>query len=221
MFADAGLLDRALRHRSAGSPHNERMEFLGDALLGAIVAEALSTRLPNADEGELTRARTLVVRESALAEVARELGIGQALSLGPGELKSGGFRRDSILADALEAVMAAIYLDAGWLACRTEVCRMLDASITRAIGARSDKDPKTMLQEWLQARQLPLPDYELLETQGPDHARQFTVLCRVTQPPSHSEATAVSRKLAELAAARSVCERLGILPAADATDDRI
>src|SRR6187549_597972 len=120
-FADPGLLAQALTHRSAGSPHNERLEFLGDALLNLIVAEQLYQRWPRADEGAMTRARAELVRESTLARIARELGLGERLTLGPGEMKSGGHRRDSILADALEAVVAAIYLDAGFDACRAVV----------------------------------------------------------------------------------------------------
>ncbi len=128
-FRDASLLDRALTHRSASAQHNERLEFLGDALLGALVAEALYTRWPKAAEGELTRARAELVRESSLATIARQLELGARLQLGPGELKSGGHRRDSILADAVEALVAAIYLDAGLDACRAAVLPWFTAAI--------------------------------------------------------------------------------------------
>lgn len=211
-FDDPALLQQALRHRSAGSPHNERMEFLGDALLGAIVAEALSQRLPRADEGELTRVRSSVVRESSLADVARAMGLGDALQLGGGELKSGGRRRESILADALEAVIAAIYLDGGWEACCAQVREMFDATIERAVAARADKDSKTLLQEWLQSRQWALPEYDLIDTTGPDHEREFSVCCRLVDPPHSARATASSRKLAETEAARRLCVMLGVLP---------
>lgn len=213
-FGNPDLLQRALRHRSAGAPHNERMEFLGDALLGAIVAEILSEQLPKADEGELTRARASIVRESALAEVARSFNLGDSLALGAGELKSGGRRRDSILADSLEAVIAAIYLDAGWEACRVQVRTLFGGVIERAISVRTEKDPKTLLQEWLQSHQLALPEYELLDCSGPDHAREFSVRCRLLEPPRFAEGAAGSRKLAETAAARSLCVMLGVLPPA-------
>ncbi len=195
------------------------MEFLGDALLGAIVAETLSERLPRADEGELTRARASVVRESALADVARAAGLGDSLVLGPGELKSGGRRRDSILADSLEAVIAAVYLDAGWDACRVQVRSLFGNAIERAVSARVEKDAKTLLQEWLQGRQLGLPEYELLDTTGPDHAREFSVRCRVVDPPAYADAVAGSRKLAETGAARSLCMMLGVLPPDGAFDE--
>jgi len=196
------------------------MEFLGDALLGAIIAETLWERLPRADEGELTRVRSSVVRESTLADVARSMGLGDALLLGGGELKSGGRRRDSILADSLEAVIAAIHLDGGWQVCRAQVRDMFDAVIERAIAARSDKDPKTLLQEWLQARQRALPEYELLDTSGPDHAREFSVCCRLREPPHSAEATASSRKLAEIEAARRLCTMLGVLPASEGPNEQ-
>lgn len=210
-FGDPALLQQALRHRSAGSPHNERMEFLGDALLGAIIAETLWQRMPRSDEGELTRVRSSVVRESTLADVARSLGLGDVLLLGGGELKSGGRRRDSILADSLEAVIAAIYLDGGWQACCVHVREMFDTVIERAVAARSDKDSKTLLQEWLQSRQRPLPEYELVDTTGPDHEREFSVCCRLTDSPHSAQATAGSRKLAETEAARRLCVMLGVL----------
>ncbi len=217
-FGDPALLLQALRHRSAGSPHNERMEFLGDALLGAIIAEELSQRLPRSDEGELTRVRSSVVRESTLADVARSMGLGDVLQLGGGELKSGGRRRDSILADSLEAVIAAIYLDGGWQACCNQVREMFDAAIDRAISARNDRDAKTLLQEWLQSRQRALPEYELLDATGPDHEREFSVRCRLAEPPHSAEASASSRKLAETEAARRLCVMLGVLPPTGSTN---
>lgn len=152
-FSDPALLKQALTHRSAGAPHNERLEFLGDSIVNMMAAEALYRRWPKADEGAMTRARAELVREGALAVIARTLQLGERLTLGPGEMKSGGHRRDSILADAVEAVVAAIYLDAGFEACRAVVLPWFSASIEALpASGRPEKDPKTRLQEWLQAR---------------------------------------------------------------------
>ncbi|NLG60187.1 MAG: ribonuclease III [Gammaproteobacteria bacterium] len=203
-FADPGLLARALTHRSAGAPHNERLEFLGDALLGLIVAEALFQRWPRADEGALTRARAELVRESTLARIARRLDLGPLLRLGPGEMKSGGHRRDSILADALEAVIAAIYLDAGADACRTAVLGWLEPELGELVMGKVEKDPKTRLQEWLQARQHPLPTYELLGESGSDHDKTFRVRCLLAAPDLSAEGEGSSRRAAEQQAAESV-----------------
>ena len=203
-FADPGLLARALTHRSAGAPHNERLEFLGDALLGLIVAEALFQRWPRADEGALTRARAELVRESTLARIARRLDLGPLLRLGPGEMKSGGHRRDSILADALEAVIAAIYLDAGADACRTAVLGWLEPELGELVMGQVEKDPKTRLQEWLQARQHPLPTYELLGESGSDHDKTFRVRCLLAAPDLSAEGEGSSRRAAEQQAAESV-----------------
>jgi ribonuclease-3 len=202
-FRDPDLLRRALRHRSAGPAHNERLEFLGDALVNLIVAQSLYEHWPRADEGALTRARASLVRESALAEVARRLGLGDALELGPGELKSGGHRRDSILADTLEAVVGAIHLDAGFDACRAVVLPWFEPAIL-ALPTNVDKDAKTRLQEWLQARQLPRPEYTLIDTRGQDHARTFRVACETREPARREEAEAPSMRAAEQAAAERV-----------------
>ena len=208
-FADPGLLRQALRHRSAGAQHNERMEFLGDALLNLIVAEALHSRWPKADEGALTRARASLVRESTLAAVARKLDLGSHLDLGPGELKSGGHRRDSILADALEAVVAAIHLDAGFEACRASVLPWFAPLIDELPIGKVEKDAKTRLQEWLQARQAARPDYFLIEAVGEEHARTFRVGCRIPEPPLDAEGQGSSLRIAEQAAAAALLERLG------------
>ncbi|KRG76878.1 ribonuclease 3 [Stenotrophomonas ginsengisoli] len=201
-FADPALLAQALRHRSAGVPHNERLEFLGDSIVNMLVAQTLFERWPKADEGALTRARSTLVCEGALAVIARQLELGPRLVLGPGELKSGGFRRDSILADAVEAVIAAIYLDAGFDACRQVVLPWFEASIAAlpATG-KPDKDPKTRLQEWLQARQKPLPHYELISESGDDHAKHFHVRCTLVDPTLASEGEGTSRRIAEQQAA--------------------
>lgn len=206
-FRDASLAALALTHRSAGKPNNERMEFLGDALLGAIVAEMLYETHPKATEGEMSRLRAQLVNGQALAVMARELELGDRLKLGSGELKSGGFRRDSILADAFEALVAAVYLDGGFDACR-DVVRALFAERIAALP-RSSKDAKTRLQEWLQAQGLPLPQYELVATQGEDHARIFDVNCVVTEPlPITATGRGSSRRLAEQDAAEVVMNRL-------------
>ena len=207
-FTDPGLLRQALRHRSAGAPHNERMEFLGDALVNLIVAEALHSRWPKADEGQLTRARASLGRESTLAAIARQLDIGGQLELGPGELKSGGHRRDSILADALEAVVAAIHLDAGFEACRERVLPWFAPLIDELPIGKVEKDAKTRLQEWLQARQAARPDYFLIEAVGEAHARVFRVGCRIPDPPLEAEGQGSSLRSAEQAAAAGILDQL-------------
>ena len=208
-FADAALLRQALTHRSAGSPHNERLEFLGDALLNLVVAEQLYTRWPGADEGAMTRARAELVRESSLARIARELGVGEHLVLGPGEMKSGGHRRDSILADAVEAMIAACYLDAGFDACRALVLSWF-LPLLEALPPpnRVGKDPKTRLQEWLQARRLPVPEYAVVGTQGEAHAQQFAVECRIPALGVTAHGEGGSRRAAEQDAAQRAWSEL-------------
>lgn len=204
VFADPALLAQALTHRSAGSPHNERLEFLGDALVNQFIAEALYRHWPRADEGALTRARAELVRESALAGIARTLDLGAHLVLGPGEMKTGGHRRDSILADALEALIAAIYLDAGFDACRAVVLPWFAPLIAALPPANKvGKDAKTRLQEWLQARQHPLPVYALLHEGGEDHARIFRVSCTLSVPALRTEGEGSSRRAAEQQAAEA------------------
>ena len=201
------LAQLALTHRSIGKPNNERLEFLGDALLGAVIAEMLYEVHPNASEGELSRLRAQLVNGQALALVARELELGDELKLGPGELKTGGFRRDSILADAFEALVAAVYLDSGFEACR-DVVRGLFAERIAALR-RSSKDAKTRLQEWLQAGGWPLPQYELTASHGEDHAKTFDVSCVISEPlPLQAEARGASRRAAEQDAAETVLNQL-------------
>ncbi|HEY0180961.1 MAG TPA: ribonuclease III [Dokdonella sp.] len=204
-FADAVLLERALTHRSAGQANNERLEFLGDALVNLFVAELIYERHPRADEGEMTRLRAALVNGSALAEVARAEELGERLRLGPGELKSGGYRRDSILADAFEALVAAIYVDAGWQACRAVVRRLFEARV--AAAAQAPKDAKTRLQELLQGRNLALPVYELVAVGGEDHARTFDVACRVDALAIATSGSGTSRRAAEqIAAERALAD---------------
>lgn len=206
-FRDPALAQLALTHRSAGKPNNERLEFLGDALLGVVVAELLYEAHPNASEGELSRLRAQLVNGQALAQIARELELGDELKLGSGELKSGGFRRDSILADAFEALMAAVYLDSDFAQCRQTV-RSLFAERVAAIP-RSSKDAKTRLQEWLQARGWPLPHYELKDSYGEEHAKTFDVSCAIAEPlPLSAEGRGGSRRAAEQDAAEAVLRQL-------------
>lgn len=209
VFANPDLLAQALRHRSAGTPHNERLEFLGDSILGQMVAQALFERWPKADEGALTRARSALVCEGSLAAIGRKLELGLRLTLGPGELKSGGFRRDSIIADAVEAVIAAIYLDAGWDACRSVVMPWFEESLqSLPTSGKPLKDPKTRLQEWLQARQKALPQYELISESGDDHAKHFQVRCTLVDPVCVTEGEGTSRRIAEQQAATAALAQL-------------
>lgn len=206
-FRNPALAALALTHRSVGKPNNERMEFLGDALLGAFVAEMLYEAHPKASEGELSRLRAQLVNGQALAVIARELELGDGLKLGPGELKSGGFRRDSILADAFEASLAAVFLDGGLEACRTVVRELFGERI--AALQRSSKDAKTRLQEWLQGKGFALPQYELVDTRGEDHAKIFDVRCTVAEPAAFgADASGPSRRQAEQDAAEVVLSHL-------------
>jgi len=207
-FRDPALLAQALTHRSAGAPHNERLEFLGDALVGLIVAEALYLRWPKADEGAMTRARAELVRESSLARIARDMDLGARITLGPGEMKSGGHRRDSILSDALEAVVGAIYLDAGFEACCRAVLPWFEPLVAALPAGGIGKDPKTRLQEWLQGRQRPLPSYELVSESGEEHARTFHVRCLLSEPALEAEGSGSSRRAAEQDAATAVLNQL-------------
>jgi len=205
-FRCADLLRLALTHRSCGNPNNERLEFLGDGVLNMVVAELLFHARPNVPEGDLSRLRARIVRERTLAEVARSLELGDHVLLGPGELKSGGFLRDSILADALEAVIGAVFLDGGFDAAHGLVERLMTARIQALPDAEALKDPKTRLQELLQARAFRLPEYEVIDERGADHDRSFTVICTVEMLAEPIEATSSSRRKAEQAAAKRALE---------------
>lgn len=207
-FADPQLLDDALTHRSAQARHNERLEFLGDAVLGFLVAEALWRRFPQATEGELSRLRARLVNRESLAGVAQALDLGQYLRLGAGELRSGGHARESILADAVEAVLAALYLDGGLEVARGVVDQLLGKRIAALSPADQGKDAKTRLQEWLQGRRLALPVYEVLETSGEDHAQTFVVRCAVEALGRSSTAAGPNRRKAEQLAAERLLETL-------------
>jgi ribonuclease III len=207
-FRDDRLLERALTHRSAGGAHNERLEYLGDAALGLLVAELLYERFPASPEGHLSRLRASLVNRSSLAALARELDFPTRLRMGPGELKSGGFRRESVLADALEAVFGAIYLDGGLEALRPVVLRLCAPRLESAPADESLKDPKTRLQERLQAAGLELPVYRVERVEGEDHRQQFTVACTVTAAEATTHGVGRSRRAAEQDAAARMLERL-------------
>jgi ribonuclease-3 len=208
-FRDPELLREALTHRSVGSRNNERLEYLGDAALSFVIAEALYERHPGASEGELSRLRASLVKRESLAVLARELMLGEFLFLGGGEQKSGGFRRDSILADALEAVIGAVHLDGGFEACRTLLLRLFEQRLGGLPEAETLKDPKTRLQEWLQSRRLPLPEYQVAELSGDAHAQSFVVECRVANLPEPAIGRGNSRRKAEQAAAEHALELIG------------
>ena len=202
------LLREALTHRSAGAANNERLEFLGDALLNSIIAIELYRRRPQAPEGELSRLRAALVRGETLAGVARELGVGEALVMGEGERKSGGHRRASILADAVEALVGAVFLDSDFETVRGRVLALFEARLSDLPNADELKDPKTRLQEYLQSRRHAPPVYEVVEVTGADHAQRFTVRCHVQALDCERRATAGSRRKAEQQAARACLEAL-------------
>ncbi len=202
-FKAPKLLRQALVHRSHGSPHNERLEFLGDSVLSLAISTHLFHAYPNLTEGELSRVRAHLVKESTLAEIAQSLGLGDHLLLGEGELKSGGFRRPSILADALEALFGAIYLDGGLEAARTVVETLYAGHLASLDPKHLSKDPKTQLQEYLQARRLPLPKYVLVATEGEAHAQHFKVECVIAALDLRAVGEGSSRRRAEQEAARA------------------
>ena len=202
------LLDQALTHRSAGSINNERLEFLGDALLDFFVGEALFFRFEHADEGTLSRLRAGLVKKESLAQVARSVSLGDYLNLGAGELRSGGYTRDSILADAMEAVIAAVYLDGGVEVAKAMVLRLFNPRIEAIDGEQLLKDPKTRLQEYLQALKYPLPEYGIQGIGGSQHAQVFNVLCRVPALSVQAVGSGTSRRKAEQQAARKMLELL-------------
>jgi ribonuclease-3 len=211
-FGNPDLARQALTHRSFGAQHNERLEFLGDSLLNCAVATVLYERFPNLPEGDLSRLRATLVNQGSLSEVAASLGLGERLRLGEGELKSGGFRRPSILADAVEALLGAVYLDAGFEATRVAVARLLEEKLERASQSPVDKDPKTALQEHLQGRGLALPRYAVQKTEGEAHDQTFTVECRVDDLGLTATGRGASRRAAEQAAAEGVLAQLDKAP---------
>lgn len=205
-FKDDSLLLRALTHRSAGQANNERLEFLGDAILGMVIADELFHRFPNSSEGEMSRLRSSLVKGETLSALARELSLGDYLKLGPGELKSGGFRRGSILADAFEAIIGAIYLDSDLGTCRQFILSQLATRLDKASPDNISKDPKTRLQEYLQARHMSLPDYDVIDVAGEAHAQTFTIRCKIEGTDAVT-AKGSSRRKAEQSAASELLER--------------
>ncbi len=211
-FVDERWLKRALTHRSAAHDNNERLEFLGDALLNLVVADLVFHEYSKLPEGDLSRLRAALVRESSLAAIARSLSIGEHLELGAGELRSGGFRRDSILADTLEALIGAVYLDGGFDAGRALCLRMMKAPLAELPEPAKLKDAKTQLQEFLQARSRPLPEYEVLTEEGPAHRRHFAVSCKLVDDVQTTVGEGSSRKLAEQRAAQQLLDLLERAP---------
>lgn len=207
-FTDADLLELAMTHRSFGGQNNERLEFLGDSIVNFVIAEALFRRFPAAREGQLSRLRARLVKGQTLAELAREFELGECLRLGSGEMKSGGHRRDSILADAVEAVIGAIYLDAGMEVAKARVLSWYAERLESIDLQDTQKDPKTRLQEFLQSRQSPLPRYEVLSVEGEAHAQTFTIECHIEMLSQRTLGIGPSRRHAEQQAASKALELL-------------
>ncbi len=207
-FKNPALLVKALRHRSVGKDNNERLEFLGDAVLGLIIAEYLCKQFPNADEGDLSRIRASLVQQSTLAAIARELHLGEYLVLGPGELKTGGADRESILADALEALVCALYLDAGLSVCSATIEHWFAPRLNAMEALKQVKDPKTRLQEMLQSLKAPLPVYTVTKVTGKDHLQKFVVSCNIKLLRTVVTGTGHNRRLAEQEAAAAALQLL-------------
>ena len=206
-FADPRLLQQALTHRSFGQPNNERLEFLGDSVVNHVVAVAVFQRFPNLPEGDLSRLRANLVCQETLFAIADEVGLGGYLRLGDGEQKSGGARRPSILSDALEAVFAAVYLEGGFEASKGVVDSLFAGRLDTLNPSRTLKDPKTRLQEWLQAHGRPLPKYRLVDTRGEAHLREFEVECAV-DASLRTRGVGTSRRSAEQSAAQDAIDTL-------------
>lgn len=196
-FGDPKLLLEALTHRSFGQPNNERFEFLGDSILNCVMSIALFARFGELREGELSRVRASLVRQDALHRIALELELGDFLRLGEGELKSGGSRRPSILADALEALFAAVFLDAGFPAARAVIDRLYAPLLAEVDPRKPSKDPKTALQEWLQGRRIPVPTYSMVQALGEAHAQEFEVACEIPKLGVRTLGRGPSRRIAE------------------------
>lgn len=208
-FNNAALLEAALTHRSVGSNNNERLEFLGDSVLNFVIAEALYQRFASASEGDLSRLRASLVKKETLAKIARELQLGDALRLGSGELKSGGYRRDSILADTTEAIIGAVLLDGGFKCCQAFVQHLYEPRLAALRLDQPLKDPKTRLQEYLQARKLPLPKYVVTQVDGADHAQHFRVECSIGGLNNPCVGEGSNRRKAEQQAASEALHLLG------------
>ena len=209
-FSDSALLTCALTHRSFGADHNERLEFLGDAVLSLAISGLLFERFAGSDEGDLTRVRAHLVREDSLHRVAVQLGLPEVLKLGEGEARGGGAQRASILADALEALIGAAFLDGGFDAAQDVIRRLFGEIITTTDVASWTKDAKTELQEWLQARRLPVPVYRIHATRGQAHAQTFEVECAVPALRLTESGEGRSRRVAEQEAARRMLDALNV-----------
>ncbi|WP_223669533.1 ribonuclease III [Kangiella shandongensis] len=207
-FSDQQLITKALTHRSASNNHNERLEFLGDAVLGMVIAKALFAKFPKVDEGQLSRMRSSLVKGKTLAVIAKEIDLGDYITLGEGELKSGGFRRASILADAFEAVIGAVYLDAGFEQTNQLILQLYGDRLTEMNPADAQKDAKTRLQELLQSRRLSLPEYELLSVSGEPHEQTFEVVCFISEKSIKTLGKGSSRRNAEQLAAEKALGQL-------------
>jgi ribonuclease-3 len=208
-FRDPALLAQALTHRSFGSPHNERLEFLGDGVVDCVIAEELYARFPDLAEGELSRLRASLVRETALEAVARSIGLSRFLRLGEGELASGGAERASILADALEATYGAVFLDGGYEAARAAIRRTFGAVLEKLDSREPAKDAKTRLQELLQGRRMKLPEYRVVATAGAAHKQVFEVECVAAGLGLQATGSGSTRRLAEQQAAAKLLEQIG------------
>ena len=207
-FRDPALLREALTHRSFGVPHNERLEFVGDAVLNCAVALMLFEQFPATQEGELSRARANLVNRDTLVQLGRQIGLGAHIRLGEGEIKSGGADRASIIADALEAVLGAVFLDGGFVAARTVIDRVYADLLRCADPTTLGKDPKTRLQEWLQARRHPVPEYVVVATLGEAHQQLFEVDCRISALSLITHGSGASRRAAEQEAAAAALARV-------------
>ncbi|MDP7592520.1 MAG: ribonuclease III [Litorilituus sp.] len=203
-FKDPSLLIQAITHRSAKGQHNERLEFLGDSILGFVIAQALFEQFPMHNEGDLTRMRSSLVKGVTLAEIGRGFDLGSYLILGPGELKSGGHRRESILEDAIESIIGAVYLDSDITACKALILNWFAQRLSAIKPGHEQKDPKTRLQEYLQGRKISLPLYEVIDTTGQSHNQQFTVRCSTEVIDHQVVAKGASRRKAEQEAAQQV-----------------
>lgn len=207
-FKDLSLVETALSHRSVGAHNNERLEFLGDSIVNFIIGEALFQQFPQCQEGELSQMRAQMVKGVTLAEIAREFEIGDQLNLGQGELKSGGFRRESILADAVEALIGAMYLDGGMDICRENVLRWYRTRLEKISPKGANKDAKSKLQEWLQSTKKALPVYSVVQASGDDHEQSFEIECMITHLQRSFTAVGSSRRAAEQAAAAKALDQL-------------
>ncbi|AHG86184.1 ribonuclease III [Bibersteinia trehalosi] len=209
-FANVDYLKQALTHRSAAAKNNERLEFLGDSILNFTIGKALFEKFPKSNEGELSRMRAALVKEQTLAIIARQFDLGEYLKLGAGEMKSGGHRRESILSDCVEAIIAAIFLDSGMDKAMERTIEWYKALLAQMQPGEAQKDPKTRLQEFLQSRKMPLPEYEVIDIKGEAHNQTFKVSCKVQNLDEIFVGVGTSRRKAEQNAAEQVIGKLGV-----------